>query len=269
MLKTGLILLLVLGLNSMRGQVTAQFQDSFKVPDAERMDVDQYGAYYLVQDSRLQKIDPRQKKELNYSNMMLGSISEVDALNPLAPLLFYEPVNTLVLLDNRLNESQTLNLLDLGLSDPQLVVYSDRERLWVYDQSRDQLLRFHLGRETIVSRSVNITQVTQLESKPSALFSSFDRVILYAPEVGALVFDSQGSFSRKLEIPPGSQLAYHNYRLVSVGPKGKLLLFDLKRGTRELGLLPERGFRDLALQDDALHLLFKNEIKVYKLAWEE
>lgn len=267
MIRAGLLWFLVLSLSSLCGQVTARFQNSFEIPEAEKMDVDQYGAYYLVLDNRLQKIDPYAKKELNYSNMLLGSISEIDALNPMAPLLFYEEVNTLVLLDNRLNESQSLNLLDLGLSDPQQVVYSDREHLWVYDQSRDQLLRFHLKRERIVSRSVNITQVAQLESKPSALFSSFDRVILYAPEVGALVFDSQGSFSRQLKIPPGSQLAYHNYRLVSVDPKGKLLLFDLKRGTREQGLLPEKAIRDLALQDDDLHLLFQNEIKVYKLSW--
>lgn len=260
--------LLLIGLlaSTLCAQVVPELQQ--KIPlsrPVEHFAVDQFGNLYLVNQGQVQKRNPEGEVLQSYSNPLLGDISTVDALNPLRPLLFYEPVNSLVLLDNRLNPSQEINLLDYGLADPQLVTYGDQDHLWIYDQSQDQLIRYGInsGRESY--RTAPITQLIEKENQPIDLFSSYDQVVLHTVKQGALLFDAQGSYRRRISLPDSGQVAFHNYRLVSLTRDGGLRLYDLKKGLRFAGLLPGAPAQQVALEGNQLYVLRPQELAIYQL----
>ena len=64
--------------------------------------IDDIGNVYYVKDNTLFK---KSKMEiLNYTNVSLGNISMVDIRNPFKILVFYKNFNSLIILDNKLNE---------------------------------------------------------------------------------------------------------------------------------------------------------------------
>lgn len=260
------LLLILLWTPLLPAQVRPVLEKTIPLPSpVDQFAVDQFGHLYLVQNSQVEEWDAQGKRLASFSDPLLGDISDIDALNPLRPLLFYEPVNTLILLDNRLNRYREINLLDLGLTDPQMVTYGDQDHLWVYDQSQDQLIRYAIqsGRESY--RTPQITQLLQQQNQPDGLYSSYDQVVLTTPQKGALIFDAQGSFRQRIPLPDSSQVTFHNQRLLCLSAAGGLLLFDLKKGLRYAGLLPGSPARQIALEGDKLYVLRPRQLAVYRL----
>jgi len=69
---------------------------------------DIYGASYFIENNALIKI--YKAKDWQYKSTALGKIAKVDLQNPLSIVVFYENFNTVVLLDNQLNETRRINL---------------------------------------------------------------------------------------------------------------------------------------------------------------
>jgi hypothetical protein len=94
--------------------------------------------YYFEKNNVLIKKNPNQTWE--YQNNALGKISSVDFKNPLRILVFYEEFNTLVFLDNQLNEIQkiTFSLLDNPLFIS-FVGMATQNQIWAFDSALQQL----------------------------------------------------------------------------------------------------------------------------------
>lgn len=77
---------------------------------------------------------------LQYQNLSLGKITKVDITNPLKIILFYEEFNTVVVLDNQLNEIQKI---DFSKIETPIVATSigiaGQNKLWIFN-SLTQLL---------------------------------------------------------------------------------------------------------------------------------
>lgn len=74
-----------------------------------------------------------------YKNLILGKITKVDVINPLRILLYYEPFNTIVTLDNQLNE---ILKTDFNLH-PSIVTsaigLASRDRYWYFNNQSQKL----------------------------------------------------------------------------------------------------------------------------------
>ena len=66
------------------------------------MGIDSYNYLYWVQDNVLHKKEG--KNAYSFSNNLLGNIQSVDITNPLTVLVFYYQSQTVIILDNKLNE---------------------------------------------------------------------------------------------------------------------------------------------------------------------
>jgi len=77
----------------------------------------------------------KHKEELwQYKNISLGKITKIDFQNSLKIVLFYENFNTIIILDNQLNETQKINFSENEI--PILVAaagIASQNRLWIYD----------------------------------------------------------------------------------------------------------------------------------------
>lgn len=99
---------------------------------------DTFGDYYFLKDNVFYK---KSKSQLwQYKNVALGKISSVDIINPLQIVLFYEQFNTVLLLDNQLNEIQKINFSSINnstvISNTGL---SARNQLWFYNSINQKI----------------------------------------------------------------------------------------------------------------------------------
>jgi len=103
--------------------------------------------YYSI-NNVLYKATP--KKTYEYNNLALGAISSVSIYNPLELVVFYRDFNSLVILDNTLNEIQKIAFLDKNIS---LVAKADKNRLWLYNVDVQQLELYDYKTKTVLSKS--------------------------------------------------------------------------------------------------------------------
>lgn len=94
---------------------------------------DNHGFIYFEVNNTLVK--SKGNNSLDYKNFGLGRISRVDILNPLAIVVLYADFNTVVLLDNQLNETSQINFSDY--KDPIVVGATgnaSRNKLWIFNE---------------------------------------------------------------------------------------------------------------------------------------
>ena len=82
-------------------------------------------------------------KSWEYKNVALGKISSVDFLNPLKIVLFYEDFNTIVTLDNQLNEVQKLNLFEIDNTIfAAKIGLASQNQFWIYNSLTQQIMLY-------------------------------------------------------------------------------------------------------------------------------
>ncbi len=122
----------MLGLSGFGQSSLISGQTDFKIKAERYAGFDSFGYYYFITNEVFIKANTEGSVE--YKNVALGRISRADILNPLLIVLFYESFNTVVLLDNQLNEIRRINFSELD--DPLIlraVGLASQNRLWVYD----------------------------------------------------------------------------------------------------------------------------------------
>jgi hypothetical protein len=103
-----------------------------------------------------QDLDRDKVGRLQFYDVQLGDLTSVDLINPLKILLFYRDTQTVVLLDNRLNESLRISLDNLQpyrfIQHAQL---AGERRLWLYNQDLQRLEIYdYINDRTLVSSPV-------------------------------------------------------------------------------------------------------------------
>jgi hypothetical protein len=99
---------------------------------------DVLGSYYYIKNNVFYKIKGRDS--LEYKNISLGKITKVDLQNPLKIVLFYENFNTVILLDNQLNETQKINFSENTTPIVTTAIgIASQNQLWVYNSLNQQI----------------------------------------------------------------------------------------------------------------------------------
>ncbi len=85
-----------------------------------------------------------------YTNLSLGKITKVDFQNPLQIVVFYKNFNTVVLLDNQLNE---IKKMDFNLkSTPvtlEAVALSSQNQIWIYDSISSKIGLYNVNTDFV------------------------------------------------------------------------------------------------------------------------
>lgn len=137
-MKVTLLFLLMLLPVLAHAQIIAE-QKSESILDADEfLGYDNLGAVYFIKANALYKtFDSR---TVQYKNLPLGKIGRVDLQNPLSVMLFYPDFNTVVLLDNQLNETRKIDFS--AFSEPLMVTacgVASQNRLWIYNSITQQI----------------------------------------------------------------------------------------------------------------------------------
>ncbi|MDC8003323.1 hypothetical protein POV27_04635 [Aureisphaera galaxeae] len=129
--------------------------------------VDSYQHTYYIKEGVLHK--KGSLGEFVFQDYQLGPIAHVDIINPLNVVVFYAEVNTVVFLDNRLNETERVNFNTLSnFINVGAATNAGNNRLWLFntDTQQLQLFDYRTQRETVFSQPY--------EGIPKAVVSNFN-----------------------------------------------------------------------------------------------
>lgn len=157
---------------------------------------DNLGNIYLVHEDELIKYLPNGKLFARYSNLKLGSITSVDATNPLKILLYYRNFQQIVFLDNQLSVNSTpISVEKLGYEQADLVCAGSNNSFWIYNKQNSELIRFdQFGRK--ITATGNLRQVLNEGLNPDFMMEHNNLLYLNSPASGIFVFDVFGAFSK-------------------------------------------------------------------------
>jgi hypothetical protein len=125
--------------------------------------VDSYKNIYFINDGGLFKEGDLGK--FVFHDFQLGPITTVDLINPLNVVVFYSEVNTIVFLDNRLNEKERINFNNLPFFlNGSAVTNAGNNRLWVFniDSQQLELFDYRTNRSTIFSQPYEGELISQV-----------------------------------------------------------------------------------------------------------
>lgn len=166
---------------------------------ASFLTTDQFSNCYIISDNQLIKYDSMGNFFANYSAKTLGSLTSIDASNPMKLQLFYRDLGKVITLDNMLAYTVSVNLIDLDIQQPLVICNSYNDALWVYDQQDFQLKRIESSLQ-ITQQSGNIAQMVGYDLKPTAMIEDNKFLYMNNPETGILVFDYYGSYYKTIPI---------------------------------------------------------------------
>ena len=102
---------------------------------------DGLGNNYYINNNVFSKQNENQIWE--YKNVALGRITSVDYVNPLKIVLFYGDFNSIIILDNQLNEIQKLNLFDIDNTIlASKIGMASQNQFWIYNALTQQIMLF-------------------------------------------------------------------------------------------------------------------------------
>lgn len=218
-----------------------------KMPlDADRfIGYDTYKHLYTVKNGALYKQGVLGK--FVFQDFQLGPITSVDLINPLNVVVFYSEVNTVVFLDNRLNEKERLNFNDLpSFLNISLASNAGNNRLWVFNFDTQQLQLFHYRnmQETIVSQPLRgkiLSEVSNFNDCTLLTETNLRRINNY----GSLLFD--------IPLEGFEKLVQHQEILL--GLKENSIYQIQPESVKELRLdLVEKPIKDLQLTQEFLYI---------------
>ena len=207
--------------------------------------LDSYKHLYFTKNNVLHK-----QGELGsffFQDFQLGPIASVDIINPLNIVVFYAEMNTVVFLDNRLNEKERINFNELpSFLNVTTATNAGNNKLWIFNTDTQQLELYHYRNQqrTLVSQPFPGKLIAQASNFNSCFLlteSKLRHINLY----GSLLFENT--------IEGFSKIALNNETLLGIKENN---LFLLKQNT--VHPLPvtfiEKPIKDLQLTQDFLYL---------------
>lgn len=119
--------------------------------------------YFTFKNALLKKNNER---EFEYQNLSLGKIEQISITNPLQIVIFYEDFNSLVLLDNQLNETQKIegNTFETPFKIEAFGLASQNQ-VWLYDGFLQKISIYNFKSNVLKTISTPLT--TKIKSYSS------------------------------------------------------------------------------------------------------
>ncbi|MCE3260401.1 MAG: hypothetical protein K0S12_2042 [Bacteroidetes bacterium] len=229
----------------------------------DRFTGDNIGNIYTIKDDELIKYLPNGKQFARYSNLKLGTISHVDASNPLKVLIYYRDFQTIVFLDNQLSQnSDAVSLEKMGYEQTDLVCASVNNSFWIYNKQNNELLRFNENSKKTAATG-NLKQVLQTEINPDFMLESNNYLYLNSPDKGIYVFDIFGAFSKIISIKDIHQFQV-NENIIYFKRDSSLCSYDHKLFEEGCKKVPGGNqATQIQLFKDRIYCGFKDSIRIH------
>ncbi|MBN9349966.1 MAG: hypothetical protein J0H55_04710 [Chitinophagaceae bacterium] len=154
--------------------------------------------YIITPGNQLKKYGPSGDSIGVFNNVKnYGQLSYVAGQNPWKTLLFYEGFQTIVMLDNYLSVTGTIQLANQNIFKVRAITSSYDNHIWVFDEGDFKIKKID-DNGNLLSASVDLRQVMDDIPHPEKIIDNDGLLYLYDPDRGIFVFDYYGSFKIRL-----------------------------------------------------------------------
>lgn len=224
--------------------------------------VDNYENSYYVHNNTLFK------KTINftysYSNTQLGSITSIDITNPLKLLVFYRDFNTVLLLDNKLNElTKPINFTTESFSkNIAFASISSNNNLWLYSLDDNKLQLWNHQTRKIEFTSQPLTFFVN-NFEPINQLSTYKNCWLIGKN-NILKFNEYGSFIEGHEKTKTNNLRLFRDRYIFL-EDNKLFYENTSNTSQEINLNPEVFIESFYVNTNHIYIFDGTKIFVFKI----
>ena len=220
--------------------------------------IDVLGFIYSIKNNVFYK--HKDEETWQYQNVALGEITKIDIINPLKIVLFYENFNSIVLLDNQLNEIQNLNFSTF--SDGIIahgIGKSAQNSVWVFNSNNQKLGLFNY--ETKLYTELN------QPLKSNLLFYESDFNYFTWIDEKQMAF-SMDIFGKVIEI--GLTPVFDSFKMVEnqgyfYSKNNLLTFFDFKTNEKFSVEISEKTIKNFTFKDQILTIFTNEQIINYKI----
>lgn len=231
---------------------------------ANIIEADGLGNIYLMNDQKISKLDLEGNVLMQNSSLTNGRIASVDASNALKIIVYYKDLSQIVYLDNLLaSRGEEIALQALGLDQVSALCRSYNDGLWIYDQTTFELQRFDDQLQTQVA-SGNIAQILGFVPHPNYIREFNNWLYVNDAEMGVLVFDWYGSYTKTIPILGSHKFVLATNRLYFI-KENKIQYYILD--TQQFSELPplDDVAIDFTIFEDMIYIITGNELLIYKI----
>ena len=150
-------------------------QDSIPLQADRFLGIDSFGAIYYTKENIFYK--KWNDQQWQFGDFILGQLTEVNILNPLKIVLFYESSNTIAIVDKYLSEIDRVNFNTTAVfKNVSLVTPANDNSIWLFDTNTQQLELFN----TIKDKTLVTTQ--PINELASSIHSNFNYCWVLTPQ---------------------------------------------------------------------------------------
>ena len=203
----------------------------------------------------------KNKQQLwQYKNILLGKITKIDFQNQLKIMLFYENFNTIILLDNQLNETQKINFSEN--TTPIIVSaagIASKNRLWIYNSLTQQIGLFDYLKNTFQSVTPSF------DGNIKKYDSDFNTFRWIDDKKNWYTVDVFGKVSTSGKVADYNQIQVVTNQEVLFSKDKKLFLQDIGKNTFYTIENVDKSFTNFYYKDQILAIFTNQEITNYKI----
>lgn len=237
----------------------ASFVATQKIDADTFVGFDGMGNSYYIKNNVFYK---KYKQDLwQYKNLSLGNITRVDIQNPLNIILFYENFNTVIMLDNQLNETQKINFSENTV--PIIATasgISSQNRLWIYNSLQQQIGLFDYLKNTFQSITPLIQGNLKQYGSDYTTFQWIDESLNWYS------CDVFGKISTLGKVPDFDQIQLVSNQIIIFSKDGILYLQDVGKNSIYTIENVEKSFKNFYYKDQILATFTNQEITNYKIS---
>jgi len=193
-----------------------------------------------------------------FNDYQLGNISSVDIINPLKIVVFYEDTNTVLFLDNKLNEIERIKFNELSeFVNIGSATNAGGNKLWIFNIDTQQLELFDYRnyRKTIVSQPFPGKLMSQA-SNFNYCYTLTENNIRAFNVYGSLLFEKKSDNYLKMVI---------NDKKMAVLQENQIILLT-ENSVKPIKLpISENTVKDLQLTRDFLYIYDGNKLHSFSI----
>ncbi|GEP51661.1 hypothetical protein FNO01nite_23330 [Flavobacterium noncentrifugens] len=219
---------------------------------------DKFGWKYFIINNTFNK--EKDSLILQYKNLALGKITKVDLQNPLKIMLFYENFNTVILLDNQLNETQKISFSENQV--PIVVAgtgMAAQNRLWIYNSLSQQIGLFDYLKNEYKSITVPFTGKLKYYESDFNYFQWIDE------NHERFACDVYGKMADLGKLPDFDRVRFASDNWILYSLDNQLFALDIKNNKPTPLSIPEKSFKSFTVRDQILSIFTTDGITNYKI----
>jgi len=207
--------------------------------------VDKYENIYSIDKNIFFKTTDQ--KQYQFSALQLGEITSVDILNPLKIVLFYKELNTVVILDDKLNEIERVRFNEFAdFRDLSFATKAEKNTLWIFNKNSQELEVFDYKQNKTLAKSFPIPE------KILDMKSNFNYCWILTSK-SLKRFNIYGSFLDEFPVNQIFQINFYNKYVLMADEEG-LIFFDYKKQKPERLRLPQKKIESFYSANENIYI---------------